>query len=122
MKDVTVPTKTGKMVDKFINTRHTFGSDEVDNKLKGQLQDLMGWGDIIVVDHSGVVKGISRKCAPLTSPQESPLTVGYKFDSKYDEYLKFAHHHDCVMVVRAGTEDYGICVFSHEELNNEVPK
>ena len=74
MEDVTVAAKTGQMVDEFVKAGHSFGLEEVDVKLKGQLQDLMGWGDIIVVDHDGAVVGLARVCIP--PKVESPLTVG----------------------------------------------
>ena len=59
MEDVTTSGKSGLMVEKFVAAGHTFGSEKVDVKLKGQLQDLMGWGDIIVVDHEGTVVGMA---------------------------------------------------------------
>ena len=55
-------------------------------------------------------------------PAHSSLRLDPHFDAKYDAYLKFAHHHECVMVVRADTEANGICVFSHEALQQEVPE
>ena len=112
MEDVTVPIKTGQMVDKFVAAGHTFAMPEVCVKFKGQLQDLMGWGDVVVVDHEGIVVGIARVCNEVNSP----LTVGYNFDAKYDAHLKFAHRHECVMVVRSDSAANGICVFSHEAL------
>ena len=65
MENVTAPLMTGSMVDSFVTIRHSFGLEEVDVKLKGQLQDLMGWGDIVVVDHAGTVVGVARACLPL---------------------------------------------------------
>jgi hypothetical protein len=65
------------------------------------------------------VVGIARDCVPGA---DSPLTVGDSFDSKYDAYLKFAHRHECVIVVRSDSKANGICVFSHEALNQEVPE
>ena len=112
MSDVTVPLKGGQMVDQFVAAGHTFGLEDVCVKFKGQLQDLMGWGDVVVVDHQGAVVGIARGCNAV----ESPLTVGDNFDVKYDAYLKFAHRHECVMVVRSDLAANGICVFSHEAL------
>ena len=32
------------------------------------------------------------------------------------------HRHECVIVVRSHSEGNGICVFSHEALNQEVPE
>ena len=113
MEDVTVALKTGQMVEKFVAAGHMFGLEEgVCVKFKGQLQDLMGWGDDVVVDHEGAVVGIARGCHEV----DTPLTVGYNFDAKYDVYLKFAHRHECVMVVRSDSAANGICVFSHEAL------
>ena len=73
------------MVDRFVTCSHTFSEPEVDVKLKGQLQDIMGWDDIIVVDHEGTVVGIARDCVPPKN--ESPLSLGDNFDAKYDQYL-----------------------------------
>ena len=117
MEEVTTERKTGGMVEEFVAAKHTFmGPNE---QLKGELQDLMGWGDIIVVDHQGLVIGMARDCVPV----DSPLTLAYNFDSaKYDEYLKFAHQHECVMVVRSDSKATGICVFSHTALNQEAPE
>ena len=61
MADVTAPLKTGKMVKKFVEAGHTFGLEDVCVKFKGQLQDLMGWGDVIVVDHEGAVHACVRR-------------------------------------------------------------
>ena len=47
---------------------------------------------------------------------ERPLTVGNHFDAQYDEYLKFAHQHECVVGVHADTEVRGIFVSSHDAL------
>ena len=116
MADVTAPLKTGRMVEKFVAAGHTFGSEDVCVKFKGQLQDLMGWGDVVVVDHEGAIVGIARGCHEV----DSPLTVGYNFDAKYDVYLKFAHRHECVMVVRSDSAANGICVFSHEALVDQA--
>ena len=72
-----------------------------------------------MADHEGKVLGMARECIP---PKDgSPLTLGH-FDAKYDFYLKFAHRHECVMVVRTDTEATGIFVFSHEALNQETPE
>ena len=116
MENVTKPRKIGLMVEEFRKAGHTFASPDV--KLKGELQDVMGFGDVIVVDHAGTVIGMARES--IDAP--SPLTAGSNVDNKYDVYLKFAHRHECVMVVRADSEAAGVCVFSHEALNQGTPE
>ena len=52
-----VALKTGQMVEKFVPAGHTFGLEDVCVKIKDQLQDLKGWGDVVVVDGEGAPAG-----------------------------------------------------------------
>ena len=120
MEDITTAGSTSSLVGKFVAAGRSFVSDKkMMNKLKGELQDMMGWGDMVVVDHTGLVVGIARHCIEGI---ESPRTLGDHFDSQYEKYLKFAHRHEVVIVVRSDQEQNGICVFSHEALNQATPE